>query len=136
MPGARLTANPRCTPACSLEVVIAQATCFEGYLLPEYRLGGSEGVAQRTVIAQDQPWTLAVAPGLYFLTVSGGEFSAPDGLSGEASGTFGLHVDPDRERTKLDAASFYTECRARSTRDAGGDVVGIDADGGAAADGG
>ena len=136
MPGARLVAHPRCTPACSLEVVIARATCFQGSLLPEDRLGFPEGVAQRTVIAQDQPWTLAVAPGLYFLSVNGGEFSAPDGFSGEASGTFGLLVDPDRERTSLDAAPFYADCRASSLPDAGGNGAGGDADGAAAPDGG
>jgi hypothetical protein len=135
MPDARLVANPRCNPACSLEAVITVATCFEGDLLSAYSLGDSEGVAQRTVFAQDQAWTLAVSPGLYFLTVSGGEFSASDGWRGDASGTFGLLVDRDRERTSVGAARFYAECLARSIPDAGGDLVGIDADAGVASEG-
>lgn len=136
MPGARLMASPRCNPPCSLEAVVTLATCFQGQLLPEYSLGESEGVAQRTVFAQDQPWTLAVSPGLYFLTVSGGVFSADDGWRGEATGTFGLLVDEHRERASVSAASFYAECRASSIPDAGGALVAIDAGAGVASDGG
>jgi len=136
MPGARLVAHPRCTPACSLEVVITPAVCFQGSLLPKYKVDGLYVDAQRTVIAQDQPWTLTAAPGLYFLTVNGGEFSTPRGHKGEPSGTFGLLVDPDRLRTIADAASSGADCRASSTPDAGADAAASDADGGAASDGG
>jgi len=136
MPGARLSTNPRCTPACSLEVVITSTACFQGQVLPKNKVDGVYADAQRTVIAQDQPWTLTAAPGLYFVTVNGGEFSTPEGLSGGPSGIFGLLVDPDRERTIVDAATFYADCRASSLPDAGSDAAGIDADGGVASDGG
>jgi hypothetical protein len=136
MPGARLMTNPRCTPACSLEVVITPAICFEGHLWPADILGGYEGVAQRTVVAEDEPWALAVPPGLYFAKVAGGEFAAPDGWSGEASGTFALLVDAQRERASLNADAFYAECLASNQPDAGSDAVGIGSDAGAASDGG
>jgi hypothetical protein len=137
MPGARLMPNPRCTPACSLEAMITPAICFEGRLLPADSLGGgSDGLAQRTVIAQDQPWELTVAPGLYFVRVAGGEFVAADGWSGEAGGMFGLLVDAERERAVVDGAPFYAECMGKPQSDGGSDSRGTEIDGGVTSGGG
>lgn len=137
MPGARVTANPRCVPACEFAASAWPAICFEGQLLPSYTLGAPYyTAAQRTVIAQDQPWALTAAPGLYFVQVGGGEFVAPGGLSGEAGGMFGLLVDPGRERAVVDSAPFYAACLASPSSDGGSDSGGVEADGGLASDGG
>ena len=142
MPGARVTANPRCTPACEFAASAWPAVCFEGQLLPSFMLGAPHYTpVQRTVIAQDQPWALTAPPGLYFVQVGGGEFVAEDGLRGGAEGMFGLLVDPVRERAIVDSAPFYAACLASPSSDGGSDLAGgdagdIEADGGVASDGG
>jgi hypothetical protein len=136
MPGARFTTSPRCVPACSLEALIAPAICFRGQLAPPgARFGGSELVSQRTLISQDTPWTLAVPPGLYFITIVGGDFATTDGWTGGASGMFGLLVDPERDRGSVNADTLDAECPKSSSADAGIDAGGVDS-GGVDADGG
>jgi hypothetical protein len=129
MPEARLTANPRCTPACSLAATITPAQCYQGRLSPP-SFSGADDAVQSTLIVEDEPWALTVAPGLYFLQVTGGEYVAADGWSGDANGTFGLLVDPEGERGVVDGAPFYAACRASYSADAGSDSGVAEPDGG------
>jgi hypothetical protein len=74
---------------------------------------------RQTPIEQDQPWTISVPPGLYFVSLSGGQFSTQDGGSGEAAYYFGVLVDPERERAIVPTWPFHARC-AGSGPDADG----------------